>query len=491
MTPNALAKKLLGILISDRERHLLRIDDYLHGRHDDPYMPDTADAEYRLLAKRAVSNWMPLLVSTPAQQLFVDSFRPGTEPSEDEKPGRNAADKHWQRSRLDAKQHPIHRGAIGYGHAFSIPEKTKKGVITRGLSPLKTSAVFEDPANDIDPYAVLTVVNFAEGKKRGKGYMWDQKYIYLVSWEVGPDKVTAQRLKAHGNSECPVTRFAANVDLDGRTVGVVEPLIPVQDRINQTIFDLLVAQTYGSFKVRYATGMAPPMQMRPELADDDEPATGDNIIGWVPKLDESGQPVPKNIDLNAKRFLFADDPEARFGSLDGTSLDGYISSVEMSVKHLSATSQTPPHYLLGQIANLAAEALDAAETSLSRMCDELKSKFGESWERNDRMAAELEDDEKRANDFESEAIWRDMGNRSLAQAADALGKLRQNVEAPVEALWEMIPGMTEQKRLEWISMREEETAAAKLAGALTRATTTPKGLQPQQVATDRPPVRDR
>ena len=40
-------------------------------------MPELADNEYKLLAKRAISNWLPLLVDTPAQALYVDGFRRG------------------------------------------------------------------------------------------------------------------------------------------------------------------------------------------------------------------------------------------------------------------------------------------------------------------------------------------------------------------------------------------------------------------------------
>lgn len=80
-SPASLAKELLAILDRDKER-IERIDNYIHGKHDDPYMPPHADDEYRLLAKRAVSNWMPLLIGTPAQALYVDGFRPGSTDSE-------------------------------------------------------------------------------------------------------------------------------------------------------------------------------------------------------------------------------------------------------------------------------------------------------------------------------------------------------------------------------------------------------------------------
>ncbi len=56
------------VLYSDSDR-LERIDDYVHGRHDDPYLPAQPDEEYRLLAKRSISSWMPLLVGSPAQAL--------------------------------------------------------------------------------------------------------------------------------------------------------------------------------------------------------------------------------------------------------------------------------------------------------------------------------------------------------------------------------------------------------------------------------------
>jgi hypothetical protein len=70
----ALAKTLPGILRKDLPR-LERIDRYLDGRHDDPYTPTEDDGEYQLLARRSVANWIPLVVATPSQALYVDSVR--------------------------------------------------------------------------------------------------------------------------------------------------------------------------------------------------------------------------------------------------------------------------------------------------------------------------------------------------------------------------------------------------------------------------------
>ncbi|WDS51723.1 portal protein [Streptomyces phage Triumph] len=480
-SPASLAKELLAILDRDEGR-LQRIDDYNRGDHDDPYMPPQADDEYKLLAKRSISNWMPLLVGTPAQALYVDGYRPGrsSQGLPEASSSTSAQWSHWQRSRMDARQAAVYRGALAFGHSFVLTEKTKKGVISKGLSAKRTAALYEDPANDETPYAALTIVSKPKGETPGKARMWDGKHEYAVTFKSLGDleSVRVGGAKRHGASECPVTRFAASVDLEGRTMGVIEPMITLQNRINQTIFDLLVGQTYTSHEVRYATGMAPPMQM--ELVDENGEVVTDPALAVDsrPKLDAAGNPIPAQINHNARRFLFAEDPDVKFGSLPAGPIGSLIDSVDMSIRHLAAISQTPPHHLLGQIANLSAEALLAAETALSRKIAEFRSLFGEAWERVFRLAAELEGEAGAADDFTGEVQWRDMESRSLAQAADALGKLKEQLGIPARGLWKRVPGVTQTEYEDWEQMAEEDDSIGQLANALTRATPEPAAPVP-------------
>lgn len=489
-----LAMELLNILTYDRER-LERIDMYLQGIQDEPYMPSTADAEYKLLAKRSISNWMPLLVDTPAQALYVDGFQSSGETSTSTE---TPEWEHWQQSSLDARQIAIHRAALSYGHSFTVTEKNDAGkVITKGLSPRRTAALYEDAANDLAPYAALTITRHprddeGDGGLPGRAYMWDQTNKYEIHYPgelSGDQEMVVVNLGPHGAPECPVTRFTALVDLDGRTIGCIEPLIPLQNRINQTVFDLLVAQTYGSFKVRYATGMAPPMEYQwfdANGAPSAPPSDPDNPpAGWTEKS------VPKKMDHNARRFLFAEDPDAKFGSLDETLLDGFISSIDMSIRHLSAIAQVPPHHLLGQIANLSAEALEAAETSLTRKVEEYRKSFGESWERVFRIAGYLLGNSAVYNDIAGEVLWRDLDNQSLAQNADALGKLSQQLGIPPQGLWSRVPGVTQGEMDTWKHMADEQNVDLQMTQALQRggsATSTVTG-QPAQPAAQQPNVR--
>ena len=473
--PKTLAVQCLAVLDRDEGR-LERIDQYIRGKQDDPYMPAQADDEYRLLAKRAISNWLPLLIDTPAQALYVDGFRPGRRGGDLPTDASLTSPEweHWQRSRMDARQAAVYRGPLGFGHAFVLTEKTKKGVISKGLSPKRTAALYEDPANDIDPKTVLTIDNYPsqDGKTPGRARMWDGIAEYKVTFKSMTDEKSIRVFspKRHGFSECPVTRFAAQVDLEGRTLGVVEPMIPIQNRMNQTIFDLLVAQTYTSHTVRFVTGMAPPVQR--ELIDADGNVVTDPSLAVDSriKLDAAGNPMPVPMNHSARRFHFAEDPDVQFGSLPGGPLQPLIESADMTLRHLSAISQTPPHHLLGQIANMSAEALQAAETALSRKIAQFRASFGESWERVFRLAGEANGDTASADDFSGEVLWRDMESRSIAQAADAYGKLAEQLGIPKKGLWKRVPGVTQNEYNDWEEMAEEEDSQAKLANALTRAT---------------------
>jgi hypothetical protein len=208
------------------------------------------------------------------------------------------------------------------------------------------------------------------------------------------------------------------LDLRGRTPGEVEPFIPVAARIDQTTFDRLVVQRFAAWVVRTISGMAMPEDVSEERA--------------------------KALLLKVSDLLVAEDPDTKFGHLPATPLDGFIAAYDADVRSLAAVSQTPPHHLLGQMANLSAEALAAAEASLSRKVVERQQVFGEAYEQALRLAARIIGDIEAARDTASQVRWRDMESRSLAQAADALGKLAQMLQVPVELLWEKIPGWTQQ-----------------------------------------------
>ncbi|MBA0054288.1 phage portal protein [Streptomyces sp. AJS327] len=449
-TPGDLADLGFRRLQEDLTR-LDRIDRYVRGEHDDPYTPQSASDEYKLLAKRSVSNWLPLLVKTPSQAMSVSGYR-----REGTGAGQPSAEwSAWQDNRMDARQNPVHRAALMYGQSFvSVlrdPADPSRPII-RGISPRKLYASYEDPAADMFPLWVFQIEALPEKEgAEAQGWVYDDTYVYdvMVGGKDGPRVVGS---RAHNMGRCPVVRFAPDIDLEGRVRGVVEPMIPIQDRINQTVFDLLVAQTFGSFKVRTISGMAPEFKRDPE--------TGEILY------DANGRPQPIPIRFEASRALVAPDADTKFGQLDETPLGGFIEAIEAGVKTLAAVSQTPPHYLLGSVVNLSAEALAAAESALSRAVDEYEHALGESWEATLFLCAHAAGVEP---DPTAQVLWADKESRSLSQTVDALGKAVQMLQVPARALWSRIPGTTSTDLEEWRQIAEEDDAGARMAERMASA----------------------
>jgi len=421
--------KLIDDLLSlyqEEKRKLDEIDRWARWHHDRPHRPGRATPEYLQLAERAQAPWGDLIVGSVAQTLYVEGYRrPDAEDN-------STAWRIWQANGWDARQIAVHRAALTYGtaYAYVLPGVNslsgKPMPKMRGLSPREVIAAYDDAADDEWPLYALAV-------KRRRGYveywLYDAESVRYYQVENVGDKPKLQRVAMHNVGVCPIVRYANRFDLEGRAAGEIEPFIPVLGRIDQTTFDRLVVQRFASWIVRTIAGMS--------IAETIQATGGDggNVADEAAKL---------KMRLAAEDILVADDPDTKFGSLPATPLDGFIDAHDADVRVLAAVSQSPAHEMLGQMANLSAEALAAARASQTAKSDERKHQFGESHEQMLRLAAHIAGDEAAATDFEAEVRWKDTEIRSLAQAADALGKLAQMLNIPVELLWEKIPGWTQQ-----------------------------------------------
>jgi hypothetical protein len=423
------AARILPRFRAEADR-LDRVDRYLRNEPDGPYTPRSASNEYKLLAKRSRTNLLPLVINGVAQALYVEGYRRSD--GGDQAP----AWQWWQANGLDARQSAIHRAALAYGSAYvtvtaGVDDLGVSLPVIRGVSPRRMIAVYDDITGDDWPVYVLRVDPAEVSDRRSLVRLYDDEAVYFLSLDDGAERPDYVETRPHNLGVCPVVRFADVPDLEARAPGEAEPLIPVQDRLNQTVFDLLVAQTFSSFKLRTVSGMAP-------------------------KLDANGNPVPLAVD--ARRLLMAKDADTRFGQLDETDLRPLLESADAAIRHLAVISQTPPQDLLGQLANLSAEALAAARDGQTRKRVEVEHVFGESWEQVLRLAAHVAGDAEGARDRAAQVTWRDMEARSLAQVADALGKIATMLGVPVEALWERIPGVTATDLAEWRRLRASDQA---------------------------------
>lgn len=390
-------------------RTLNTIRSYWKGQQDLPaVIPTSAPDEVRVMAHIARVNVCDIVVDSLAQSLFVDGFRIGNS-SEDVAPWEA-----WQKSRFDREQSGVHRAASAYGTSYTVVTRGTPTPVIRGVSPrMMTTLYGEDP--DWPVWAL-------EKTSAETWRLYDDEAIYFLSRKNhGPFEYIETR--QHGMPECPVVRYRDAVDLDegddllGVKLGQVGPLIPLQDQIDLTTFGLLVAQHYSAFRQRY-------------------------ILGWVADSEE------QRVKAAASQlWTFKDHPDdMKIGELAETSLEGYIKSREASLKYAATLSQTPVHELIGEMINMSADALAAAEAGKDRKVDERKTGYGESheqtlWLAGSQMGVEVPPD--------AEVVWRDTSARAFAAVIDGLGKLVQMLGIPPEELWEKVPGATQQDVKRW------------------------------------------
>lgn len=401
-------------------RRLHRIDSWYRWDHSKPHRPRQATQEYQELSERAQAPWGYLVVTTVAQELYVEGYRAAKDTDE------SNAWVWWQKNAMDGRQIPLHRAGLAYGLAYTsvLPgtdEFGDKVPVIRGHSPRRMMAFYADPAGDLYPrYALQVIPTYDGGMVDGYDLrLYDDQDVHGLRCGSTGDGIRYRGvLTHHGLGFCPIIRYADDIDLEGRSPGQVEPFIPLLGRIDQTVFDRLVVQRFGAWVTRTIAGMAPP--------DDPADAATAKLLMTVADL------------------LVAEDVNTKFGSLPASALGPFIDATDADIRQLAALTQTPAHELLGQLANMSAEALAAARAGLTAKVIQRQHAFGESHEQTLRVAAWVMGDEEAARDSAAQVRWADMEPRSLAQAADALGKLATMLGIPAELLWEKVPGFTDQ-----------------------------------------------
>lgn len=404
----------------------LEPDDLGYGR---PFSPDKREIsdEYENLRGLSPNNFAGLIVATLAQTAYLEGIR---------RPGSKESLPAWdtfRRNRWLSKQSSVHRGAIGQGVAY--------GIVLPGQDPLTGSrmskmlaksavamAAFYD--NDDDEWPVIAIEaqeRYEDHPLMGKGArvgwfvkIYDSYVVHRLKCDGdGAEEKEWEYIdhEVHGMPVPPVARCANRIDLEGRTRGEIEPVLPLLRRVDQDLFDRLINQRFGAWQVRYIAGMA-------------QPAT------------QQEQAV-QAMRLRIEDLLVSTDKETKFGTLPAGDIDNQIKATDADLRLLSAVAQVPPHHLLGLSSNLQAEALAAAEAGLQRKSYDFRTNAGEFHEQMARLCAMAEGDLVTAAAWDLQVRWRDTESRSMTQAADALGKLAVQLKVPIEMLWERIPGWTD------------------------------------------------
>ena len=395
------------------------------------------------LAIKARTNYLPLIVDTFSQALKVEGYRAKGAAS-------NArAWANWQLNAMDARQTGIHRAALTYGAAYATALPGDIGPVITGYSPRQMTAVYQNPSRDEWPMLALEV----DGNMLR---LYDEEAVYYLGDENGPRSGLSAsstssfglpnlggwrfiEARPHGLGVCPVVRYRDRMLLEGEEqYGIVQPLLAIQERVDETVFGLLVAQFFSAFRQRY-------------------------VIGWVPESEA------EEMKASASQMWTFADTDTKVGDLTETDLTRYLNAKSAAVRDMAAIAQIPATSLsMDGVSNISAEALAGLEAAKDRKVDEVATSLGESHEQLLRLCALVEGDKAGAADFEAQVRWKSTSTRSLAQVTDALTKWVQALDVPVEFAWSRLPDVTDTDidLMRKLREQQDQQAQAKLPPAL-------------------------
>jgi hypothetical protein len=446
------------LAVQDRERFDLDVlRRYATGKQALPLViPQDAPREVHEMARISRINLISIVINSLVESLFVDNLRVTTKDAEgDPEQITDPVWDIWQANKLDRGQSGLYRAVFTYGYGYMVATAGKPVPVARPMSPRTMTALYGD---DPDwPELALE-----RRRKPGTFRLYDDELVYELGYDPDKKKFTVLGRGVHGSPYCPVVRYrdVEDLDLDDEPIsqqvarfgtrgdnmtdmvaGQVAPLMTLQDQSDVTTFALKSAEWYSAFRQRW-------------------------VIGWTP-----ANPTDKTSAAASQLWTFDNEPEeVKLGEFSQTILDGYLASRGDTAKFVATLSQTPVHELIGELVNLSAEALAAAEAGRDRKVDERKTGLGESHEQLAVMLGALKGIDV-PNDLE--VVWRDTSARAFGALVDGLGKLASQLQIPAEALWERIPGATLQDIRRWKKLREEGDAVAGLMGELDRQAAPP------------------
>ena len=403
-------------------------------------IPVDAPPIMRELAWKSQVNYLKLLVKTFRQVMKVDGYLTANDP--------DATDpwSWWQRNKMDSRQAGLVDSALSYGagYATALPGTYGRGLPGPSISlysPREMTALYADPEADEWPMLALgvdgNILTLFDEEMRYRFGIEDKPRFDTVptsaSLDLASGRLTFIEAEAHETGVCPVVRYRDRNLLAGEeSLGIVEPLLIVNERITEHTFQMMVTDYFQAFKQRY-------------------------VLGWVPKNER------EELKAGAARIWYLDeDPQdVKIDQLEGGSSKETRESRNAAIRDFSALGQIPAQALgIDGISNISDATLAGLEAAKNREAGEITTSLGESHEQLLRLCAHIDGNQTAADDYSAEVRWRDFEARSYAQTVDGLVKLVQGLGLDPAIALEDVPGMTEQRLVRaQASVRKQQGAS--------------------------------
>jgi len=413
----------------DSERGYVVCEQYIKGDHPLRFVSETFSRRFGAILRGLVDNYCPLVVSTLADRLIVDSFT-----ATKDVPQLSAM---LDRTRFEALQRSVHRDAVTYGDAYVLVWPDADGNNRFYRQRPWTIAPVYDPGN---PEQMLCAVKTWEVESGGKKsrrfsiYYRDRLERYVLSradlavikasTTLTPFQEDGEpEIQGHTFGQVPLGHLANGVGFGEFGESEVQSVIPLQNALNKHMFDLLVGMESASWAQRWATGIEVPI----------DPVTG----------------RPRT-DLYEQMRLWIAGKDGKFGQLDGPDFGPFIAVIESTRAEIARLKQIPSYYMNTQGDTPSGAALRVTEAPLQSKVEDRQVHFGPVWESLVAMALGLPE--------ELTAVWRDTSPVSFSEQLDA-GIAMKSLGLPTAYVIGRTLGVTEEEAQALADARQAEDDA--------------------------------
>lgn len=265
------------------------------------------------------------------------------------------------RTRLHTVANQVHKEALKTGNGYAIVWPDSRGkaqVFAQNAANIAVEYSQDEPGRivaaikwwiDENKYARANMF-FADrieryvSRSKTEGYLLAFKDLVAVTDGVTPNPFGI----------VPVFHFANNADIGGRGRSELEAVIPIQDGLNKSSLDMLVAMEFAAFRQRWATGI------EVEYNADGKPIT----------------PFTTGVDS----LWIAGGSDAKFGDFEAAKLDQFLKVKDSFRADIASVSATPLHYFLQEANNFpSGESLRQASARFTAKVRDRQTAFGEVW----------------------------------------------------------------------------------------------------------------
>lgn len=392
--------------------------------------------DYRRLIDDAKLNVCRIIVDVLSERARIQGWRPvGGDAAS---PADTDAWRVWSRNRGDLYSRIAHRTAL-----------TGKVCYAAVWEPDSDPRYFtvEDPRD--------TIVDYADGDLRRReraAKLWDGDKRLTV-WDAERTVVYAHDKRdgwqqttdtGHGFGVVPVVPLPNQPTLKSEGVSDIHDVMPIQRRINQTIYLRALATEISAVTQKWIANLELPQ-------------------------DEDGEPVNPIQAHLAKLWLLEspDDKDLKTGEFSAADLRQFSQVIDGDLTHAAMITRIPRRYLMPTGQEPSGDALRSSESGLVAKVRERTDTWTESWAEVMTLLRGGTDDVEPV-----EPIWVDPEVYTLGERTDAALK-RQALGVPRGQLYEDLgyepsqiarfPGLRAEEQMERLIFDEPETADAATA----------------------------